>query len=239
MDKWFTKPAFLTNLKEIGIDAIDMVANTRTVYKYNGKYMNLAGVFAHSKKIEDSSTAISQAIVQFNNGVNAKIVFVKDNNKQIEWLAIMTTDLTLTHEKIIQSYSTRWDIETFFKASKSLLKLAKETQARNYNALICHTTVVFVRYIILNWQHRCATDDRSTSGLFEMLSDGLKELDQALALMQLVELITEIINNKENEVEEFVKNQLENWYDALSNYYCFSFKSFEKNTNQINKYDAR
>lgn len=59
MDKWFTKPAFLTSLKEIGIEAIGMVANTRTLYKYNGKYMNLAGVFAHSKRIEDSSNALS------------------------------------------------------------------------------------------------------------------------------------------------------------------------------------
>lgn len=130
----------------------------------------------------------------------------------------MTTDLTLTHEKIIQSYSVRWDIKTFFKASKSLLNLAKETQTRNYNALICHTTVVFVRYIILSWQHRCTTDDRTIDGLFEMLSDGLRELDWVLALTQLVKLITEIINDKENEVQELIKNQLKNWYETLPNY---------------------
>lgn len=51
-----------------------------------------------------------------------------------------------------------------------------------------------------------------------MLSDGLKELDWVLSLTQLVELITEIINDKENEAQVIIKNQLKNWYDTLYNY---------------------
>ena len=66
--------------------------------------MNLASVFAHFKKIEGSLNALSYAIVKYNNGVNAKIIFIKNNNKRSEWLAVMITDLTLTHEKIIQSF---------------------------------------------------------------------------------------------------------------------------------------
>ena len=38
-----------------------------------------------------------------------------------------------------------------------------------------------------------------------MLSDGLKELDWVLSLIQLVELITEIINDKENEAQVIIK----------------------------------
>lgn len=51
-----------------------------------------------------------------------------------------------------------------------------------------------------------------------MLSDGLRELDWVLALTQLVKLITEIINDKENEVQELIKNQLKKWYETLPNY---------------------
>ena len=51
-----------------------------------------------------------------------------------------------------------------------------------------------------------------------MLSDGLKELGWVLSLTQLVELITEIINDKENEAQVIIKNQLKNWYDTLPNY---------------------
>ncbi|WP_300120722.1 hypothetical protein [uncultured Enterococcus sp.] len=51
-----------------------------------------------------------------------------------------------------------------------------------------------------------------------MLSDGLKELEWVLSLTQLVELITEIINDKENEAQVIIKNQLKNWYDTLPNY---------------------
>ena len=51
-----------------------------------------------------------------------------------------------------------------------------------------------------------------------MVSDGLRELDWVLALTQLVKLITEIINDKENEVQELIKNQLKKWYETLPNY---------------------
>ncbi|WP_438763559.1 transposase [Enterococcus sp. AZ194] len=74
--------------------------------------------------------------------------FHPKSKEKNDWLAIMTTDMTLNSQEIVKLYGIRWDIETFFKVSKSLLKLAKETQTRNFNGLICHTTIVFIRYII-------------------------------------------------------------------------------------------
>ena len=59
------------------------------------------------------------------NGVPVKVVFVRNRNKKSEWLAILSTDCTLTEQEIIRIYGMRWDIEVFFKTTKSLLKLKK------------------------------------------------------------------------------------------------------------------
>jgi Archaeal putative transposase ISC1217. len=49
-------------------------------------------------------------------------VFVRHRTKKNEWLAILSTDCTLSEEVIIRIYGIRWDIEIFFKCTKSLLR---------------------------------------------------------------------------------------------------------------------
>nr|WP_243840686.1 hypothetical protein [Paenisporosarcina antarctica] len=85
------------------------------------------------------------------NGTPIKNVFVQNRNKRRKWLAIFSTDKTLTERELIQIYGMWWDIEVFFKTTKSLLKLQKEFQGRSYDGLISHTKIVFSRYIVLSW----------------------------------------------------------------------------------------
>ena len=49
---------------------------------------------------------------------------------------LLSTDTDLTKEKIVQKYDKRSDIEAFFKVVKQNLKLAKEIQSRDFDALI-------------------------------------------------------------------------------------------------------
>jgi len=69
-------------------------------------------------------------------GISVHVVFVRKRTNKNEWLAILTTDLTLTVEEIIRIYGIRWDIEVFFKCTKSLLRLQKEFQGRSYDLLV-------------------------------------------------------------------------------------------------------
>lgn len=78
----------------------------------------------------------------------------------------------------------RWDIEVFFKTTKSLLRLQKEFQGLSYDLLISHTTLVFSRYIVLSWQNRYNTDQRTLGGIFYELCDEVNELYWAVALQQ-------------------------------------------------------
>ena len=111
----------------------------------------------------------------------------------------------------------RWDIEVFFKTAKSLLRLQKKFQRRSYDALISHTTIVFARYIVLFWQHRCSTDDRTLGGLFYELCDQIEDLDWAIALQQLIKLLQNTLQHVNRKIQKMVKDQLMQWIDALPN----------------------
>lgn len=69
----------------------------------------------------------------------------------------------------------RWDIETFFKCTKSMLKLAKEFQGRSYNFMISHTTLVFSRYILLEWSRRNEHEPQTIGHLFFLMCEEVKE----------------------------------------------------------------
>jgi IS4 transposase len=92
--------------------------------------------------------------------IPAKIVFVRDRRVK-KWLALLSTDVTLTDEDIVKAYKRRWDIEVFFKMAKSFLHLAKECQGRSYYALVAHATTVCCRYIMLALAKRTNQDTRT------------------------------------------------------------------------------
>ncbi len=115
-------------------------------------------------------------------------------------------------------YGMRWDIEVFFKTTKSLLNLQKEFQSRSYDALISHTTIVFTRYIVLSWQNRCNSDDRTLGGLFYELCDEIDELDWAVALQQLIEMLDDVIQHTNKAIQKLIKNQVQQWVAGLPNY---------------------
>lgn len=112
----------------------------------------------------------------------------------------------------------RWDIEVFFKTTKSLLMLQKEFQGRSYDLLISHTTIVFSRYILLSWQNRCSTHDRTLGGMFYELCDEIGDLDWTVALQQLIELLDDALEKTNKKFKKLIKRQLIQWNAGLPNY---------------------
>lgn len=150
--------------------------------------------------------------------VPVNVVFVRHRTTKNEWLAILSTDCTLSEEEIIRIYGIRWDIETFFKCTKSLLQLQKEFQGRSYDMLVSHTTIVFARYILLAWQHRQNTDQRTLGGLFLALCDEVNSLDWAVALHQLLEILNDVSKKAKRSIVNLIKSQLQHWFDSLPSY---------------------
>ena len=45
-----------------------------------------------------------------DNGIDARIVCVRNRNKHKDWIAIICTDMSLSEQDIIRIYGHRWDI---------------------------------------------------------------------------------------------------------------------------------
>ncbi|HFQ5989551.1 TPA: transposase, partial [Listeria monocytogenes] len=193
MDSWFTHAPLIQEVIRRGLHVIGMVKNDNKRYLVNGQRLSLKEMYAAAPRVEGKNRNILRLIrTSLAPGIPVVIVFVRHRSKKNEWLALLSTDLSLTAQDIIRIYRMRWDIEVFFKCAKSLLRLQNEFQGRSYDLLVSHTTIVFSRYILLAWQHRQSTDARSLGGLFYLLCDEVGSLDWALALQQLLDLIHEV-----------------------------------------------
>ena len=219
MDSWFTHAPLIQEVKRRKLDVIGMVKNDNKRYIVNGERLCLKALYLAAPRVAGKNRNILRMIqTELAPGIPVTVVFVRHRSKKNEWLAILSTDLTLTAEEIIRIYRMRWDIEVFFKCAKSLLRLQKEFQGRSYDLLVSHTTIVFSRYILLAWQHRQSTDQRSIGGLFYLLCDEVGTLDWAIALQHLVELINEIATKAGKKISGLIQRQLQQWIASLPNY---------------------
>ena len=60
--------------------------------------------------------------------------------------------------------------------------------------------------------------ERTLGGMFYELCDELKELDWAIALQQLVEILEEALEKSSKIFKKFIKCQLQQWFASLPNY---------------------
>ena len=218
MDSWFTFAPLIQTIIKQGLDVIGMVKASNQRYLVGKRSLSLKELYQAATPVSGQKGILRSIRAQMVPNIPVKIVFVRHRTKKNEWLAILSTDCTLSEEEIIRIYGIRWDIETFFKCIKSLLRLQKEFQGRSYDLLISHTTIVFTRYILLAWQQRCNTDERTLGGLFMQLADELNELDWAIALTTLLDLLSDISANVNKKIRQFIDCQLRDWFAGLPNY---------------------
>lgn len=190
MDSWFAMPASISALSKY-IAVIGMVKKTSKIhYEYNSNWMDLKAIYRQLKKRRGRAKILASAIVTLKGGLPAKLVFVRDRRKK-DWLALISTDLELSNEDIVRIYGKRWDIEVFFKMAKQHLKLAKEMQCRDYDALVAHTSIVFMRYMFLAYQHRIETDNRTFGELFYACCDEISDISFVESLYRIIILAGE------------------------------------------------
>ncbi len=104
---------------------------------------------------------------------------------------MMCTNLELANEEVVRIYGKRWDIEVFFKMAKQHLKLAKEIQCRDFDALIAHTSIVFMRYMFLAYQCRMESDHRTFGELFYACCDEMADISFIEAIYRILTLAGE------------------------------------------------
>lgn len=216
-DSWFAFPSVIKRALDYNLNVICMVkALPKIYYRYQGKYLNLKSLYKSIHKKGKRDKIIGSVIVEFSrkpteDPVKAKIVFIRDYNESNQWLALLTTDIQLSEEEIVRIYGKRWDIEVFFKMSKSFLKLSKEFQGRSYDCMISHTTIVFMRYIMLALESRNNKDNKTIGGMFFLLCDELQDI-------KLIESLQLLIQVLKNTVKKHLRLTSEQFYELVSHF---------------------
>jgi len=210
MDSWFTMPATVTALAE-HIDVIGVVKkSSRIFYRYSGRPMDLMAIYGKLKKRRGRAKILAGTFVELKDGRRVKLVFVRDKRKK-DWLALLSTDTTLSDADIVRIYGKRWDIEVFFKMAKQHLNLAKEIQCRDFDALIAHTSIVFMRYMFLVYQCRIETDHRTFGDLFYFCCDEVSDISFIEALYRILTLAVGQLRN----IGNFCERTASAFFDAI------------------------
>ena len=97
---------------ELRIDVIGMLKDCKQQYRYRGKLYNLTGIwgFIHLDKGNRSGIWGSVIVQTKYSQISVKIIFAQNRNKRSEYVLILSTDIDLTEEQIIQYYGNRWII---------------------------------------------------------------------------------------------------------------------------------
>ena len=173
-DSWFAFPSVIMKARQKGLHVVCMLKRMyRVFYTYNGKQYNLNALYNHVPH-NRSGDVIASVKVKIHNQekeqMTVKVVFLRSNKKNDDWIALLSTDLDLDDKEIIRIYAKRWNIEVLFKISKHYLKLDTELESRSFESLYAHCAIVFMRYLMLAYENRIAEDNR-TCGDFFCLQD--------------------------------------------------------------------
>ena len=144
MDSWFTQAPLLRNLMSQGLHVIGMVKDMKQRYVMGDDVFTLKALYGTLPR-STKRDVLGSVFVHTACGLPIRLVFVQNRNCRREWLVILSTDTELSDAEIVRIYGMRWSIETFFKFTKSHLKLGTEFRGRSFDSLICHTTIVFSR----------------------------------------------------------------------------------------------
>ena len=209
-DSWFAYPAVILKALEHSMHVVCMLkALPKVRYEYEGHRLTLNELYSAVRKHRGKAKILASVIVTIGQDtkgapVFVKIVFVRDRNRSRQWLALLSTDTSLSDEEAIRIYGKRWDIECFFKVSKSHLRLAKELQGRTYDQMIAHTTIVFARYIMLATTARDEQDPRTIGALFFDCCDELADIRFIDAIRVLMDLLTTAIRETTDVLDDSV-----------------------------------
>ena len=217
MDTWFTTEPMISEILNLGLDTIGMVKQLKQRYTYNGKPYKQSKV-KKFVNFEGAGNIFGSLTVTTKTGIPVKIVFVRNRNKKSECLYVLSTDLSLSDAEIVRIYGNRWSIECFFKSSKSFLKLGTEFQSHNYGAMVSHTTIVFTRYIILEWIRRNQNDQKTYGELFFMFCDDIQDMELTNALQSLMALFVEHISNLSADITSVIKCKVSEWITSQASF---------------------
>ena len=207
VDSWYSKPVFIKEMNDLGLKIITRIANNNKIWNFMDKEKSLDAIYAKYKKLKTQQTGTYgkkikfkyfSIIVEHKNAGKLKIVFLKTKDKLIP---IVSTDLDISDDEIIEIYKRRWDIEQGYKELRQHFGFGQE-ENRIYEALIARITLSFFTYNIVSYINRMSNEPKTIGGLFKDLECELATLAIAMqtfiAILDEVAKIDDVINRNED-----------------------------------------
>ena len=210
-DTWFSSPAQLIAVKNLGLDSIAMIKkSSRIYYEYEGEQLSIKKIFGICKKRRGRSKyLLSVNVMVGKEKIPAKIVCVRNKKNKKDWIAFICTNPELSEEEIIRIYGKRWQIEVFFKTCKSYLNLISECHSLTYDALTAHVAIVFTRYLMLAMEQRRNEDDRTLGEIFYFFTDELRDITFGesfqIIITAMIDSVCAIFQPTEEQLELFIE----------------------------------
>lgn len=211
-DTWFSNPSQLIALKSIGADVIAMIKKNSTKYlcedPKTGKQqkLNVKEIYSRNKKRRGRSRYLLSVDVTVTdregNSIPAKLVYARNHSNRKDWVCFICTNVDLSEEKILRAYTMRWSIETYFKMSKSYLKLRTECHSTSYDAITAHMVIVAIRYMILAIERFYNTDNRSIEDLFYGVQREIVNEMMDCAIILILDVMLQSVKEYFNASEE-------------------------------------
>jgi len=220
-DSWFAYPITITKICKLGLHVTARVKDADTIlYLLGNEKKTAKQIFRSNRKRRGRSryllsvpvTIISKGDDGTQTQIDARLVYVRNRANRSKWIALLSTDTSLSEEDIIALYGKRWDIEVFFKVCKSYLKLTGEFRQLSYDAITAHTTIVMIRYMILAIEKRKQDDPRSLGELFFLSFDEVADIRFETALFLIMILLADTLNDlglTEEKIEEITDRFIE------------------------------
>lgn len=231
-DSWFAFPKVIKRVvSEYPLHVICMLKSMhRVYYTYQGEEYTLNQLYKKVRKKRGRAKILASIVVSLGpddkgKDIQTRIVFVRDRNRSKNWLALLSTNIELPDEEVVRLYGKRWDIECFFKVTKSHLRLAKEFQSRSYDAMVAHTTIVFARYIMLALSSREEEDPKTIGQLFYLCCDEMEDIRFAQALILVLDLLKSTLSNEPILSEEKVQSIVDELFNNLPHFLKKAFLS--------------
>lgn len=230
MDSWFFSDFLVRKLKQLGLQSICLV-KSNIQFKLGQDSSNAFSQKELLKQINggklNKAKLITSVIAYTNKGLKVRLVFVKARNSS-DWICIVSTDLELTPEQIIELYGRRWSIEVAFKAQKSYLGLKNESQAHDFDTCNAFMVIANIRLQLMEFNRRHDNDPRSIGELFYNARSELTAITFAEALQTLLLLIDNIAvtldaagcicKGKLAKAKEVISNVISEWFSGMTDY---------------------
>ncbi len=194
VDSWYSKPIFLKTIQDLGLAVISRMANSNSIWNFMEKEKTLDAIYKKHKGVRNSKmgnygkikfTYLS-AVVTHKKAGRVKIVFIKTQSKLIP---IVSTNIELNDDEIIEIYKRRWDIEQGYKELRSHFGFGQE-ENRIYEALIARITLSFFTYNVVSYINRISNEPKTIGGLFADLECELSTL--AIAMKYFIQILEEL-----------------------------------------------